>query len=356
MISTLFPSTWCILIRVYFLIVAYIQCRDPGLIEFILHKVDIEAITKNSFAFIFYTGKRELALPKNLPANVFIIRSRPNLEETVTGIITAIHSGEGLPEQMYEKQRKLANTPFRKRMMIAMARVRQIYDENEMFTYAVEETERAAKEQLLRSSRTPTLTGFEVEEEAIDLEAGTEGSTERRGSLSFHHPTAIPKDQVSLLGLEAMISQFLGTIGEYSHEDIEGMFHAIDKDGSKFIDRAEFSAFLRAASTNPNTKSSRDIMSSMVELEGMDMDMAAFKPKSVHNMMKSSYSRRGKSMFGDSKNSVKYMNELMNDSSGEKPLEDWSIFYCGGSNAIVKNLKEISKRYDIDLAVEKFDW
>ena len=46
----------------------------------------------------------------------------------------------------------------------------------------------------------------------------------------------------------------------------------------------------------------------------------------------------------------------MNDSSGEKPLEEWSMFYCGGSNAIVKDLKEISNRYEIDLALEKFDW
>ena len=50
---------------------------------------------------------------------------------------------------------------------------------------------------------------------------------------------------------------------------------------------------------------------------------------------------------------------MTDDSSGEKPLEEWSMFYCGGSNAIVKDLKEISNRYntyDIDLALEKFDW
>jgi hypothetical protein len=33
----------------------------------------------------------------------------------------------------------------------------------------------------------------------------------------------------------------------------------------------------------------------------------------------------------------------------------WSIFYCGGSNAIKKDLKEISYRYGIDLAMENFD-
>lgn len=76
------------------------MCRDPGLVEYFLHKVDIEAVTKNAFAFIFYTGKRDLVLPKHLPLNIFIFRSRPKLEETISGIVSAIETGEGLPEEM----------------------------------------------------------------------------------------------------------------------------------------------------------------------------------------------------------------------------------------------------------------
>lgn len=76
------------------------MCRDAGLIEFFLHKVDIKAFTKNSYALIFYTGKRDLVLPKDLPISVFIFRQRPKLEETVSGIVAAIHSGEELPEEM----------------------------------------------------------------------------------------------------------------------------------------------------------------------------------------------------------------------------------------------------------------
>ena len=37
---------------------------------------------------------------------------------------------------------------------------------------------------------------------------------------------AIPKDEVSLLGLDEMISRFLGAIGEYTQDDIETIFHA----------------------------------------------------------------------------------------------------------------------------------
>ena len=57
------------------------MCRDAGLIEYFLHKLDIFTVTKNSFALIYYTGKEVLVLPKNLPLNFFIFRYRPNLEQ-----------------------------------------------------------------------------------------------------------------------------------------------------------------------------------------------------------------------------------------------------------------------------------
>jgi hypothetical protein len=78
------------------------MCRDAGLIEFIIHKFDVTGVSANSFVVIFYTGDRELLLPKNLPVNFFIFRKRPNLEEGISGIVTAIASGEGLPEDICE--------------------------------------------------------------------------------------------------------------------------------------------------------------------------------------------------------------------------------------------------------------
>jgi hypothetical protein len=63
-------------------------------------------------------------------------------EHTITGIVTAIHSGDGLPEEMFEAQNKIANAPFQRRMKIALSRVVEIYGKDEMFEYAVEETEK----------------------------------------------------------------------------------------------------------------------------------------------------------------------------------------------------------------------
>jgi hypothetical protein len=178
-------------------------------------------------------------------------------------------------------------------------------------------------------------------------------------------PVAIPEDQVSLLGLDAMISRFVGIIGEYSISDIEDIFDAIDIDRSEYIDRAEFSAFLRIAATGENNDDDDDVeerrpseellLSSMVGLT----DMQAALTTSMHNYSRGLSSHHSTTchgtVFGGS-DTKEYVQKLMDDNSGEKPLEEWSIFYCGGSNAIKKDLKKISVNYHIDLAVEKFDW
>jgi len=137
--------------------------------------------------------------------------------------------------------------------MVAMARVRNIYDEDDMFAYAVKETENAAKRM-----------------QAIDLESGR---LEEYGNMDSSLDV-IPEGHVSLLGLDAMICRFLGVIGEYSRSDIEDIFDAIDTNRSKFIDRAEFSAFLRVATceseTITDTRSSTELLSTMVGLTDME--------------------------------------------------------------------------------------
>ena len=41
----------------------------------------------------------------------------------------------------------------------------------------------------------------------------------------------------------------------------------------------------------------------------------------------------------------------------DSPVKDWSLFYCGGSKRIEKDLKATKKKYGIGgLAVERFDW
>jgi len=270
--------------------------------------------------------------------------------------VTAIHSGEGLPEEMYEKQEKIANAPFRKRVMIAMYRVTQIYDENEMFDFAVKETERAAE----RMQDVDLESGRFLDSDSDSEEYGSMRVNSQRSSrLSLLNP---PQDAVSLLGFDAMISRFLGVIGEYSESDVEDIFHTIDRSRTGFIDRTEFSDFLSMATRKNvmNRVSSRDLLSSMVAFTDMETALtnSMHNPNSLDRGSSSHHANTSHgSVFGDS-NTIEYMNNLMNVScsTGDKPLEDWSLFYCGGSTGIKNDLKGISKKYDIDLAVEKFDW
>ena len=229
-----------------------------------------------------------------------------------------------------------------------MSRVTQTYDENEMFEYAVKESERAAermKDADLEAGRTDTY--FDT-----DSDSDSENSRFMRSSTSRSRSSAdIPENEVSMLGLDAMISRFLGVIGDYSYSDIKDIFDTIDRNKSGFIDRADFSFFLQMATGDNDVKEQKSsyLLSTMVELTDMEAALS--------NSMRNSFHGSEIVVFGDS-NTKDYVSKLMEDgvTNGEKPLEDWSIFYCGGSNAIKKDLKDISKRYDIDLAVEKFDW
>jgi len=351
------------------------MCRDPGLVEHILHKVDVAAITAKSFAFIFYTGTRELALPKNLPLNVFIFTIRPHLEHTVTGIITAIHSGEGLPEKMYELQKAIANTPFYKRMKMALSRVVEIYGESEMFEYAVEKTEKEAV------SRIPSLDSSDVTDdtEALSLDDSDAEVVPLRSSLrrsSLDVSDFIPEGEISLRGLDAMISEFLGGIGEYSRSDIVNIFRQIDTDGSGFIDREEFGEFIRIVTSevasDMRRESSREMLAGLDKVMIRSMLHTSSQHSSLNNSSDHSNRRQNvTSSKGTSRNilgdetTIRYVQTLVTSSrsssdsgSGDdhNPLEDWSVFYCGGSDEIKNNLKTITQKYNIDLAVEMFDW
>ena len=327
-------------------------CRDPGLVEYILHKFDIGAITKKSYAFIFYTGTRELALPKDLPTNIFIFTGRPHLEYTITGILTAIHSGDGLPEEMYEAKVKIANAPFDQMMKIALCRVVEIYGKDEMFEYAVEETEKAAEAAAASSDHL-----FSESESDLTADTAPLDDSDPEAVPLVTSPDDIPEGEVSLKGLDSMISEFLGGIGEYSRNDIEAFFHEIDSDGSGFIDRDEFDEFIDMSTSGSRMISSRstsqlDLFNTMSRSLVMSSSLG---PNSAHG-----HGHRTSTtghILGDSYTMDYVCNLLkLKNSDGDNPLEEWSVFYCGGSSKMKDDLGRISKKYNIGLSVEKFDW
>jgi hypothetical protein len=173
-----------------------------------------------------------------------------------------------------------------------------------------------------------------------------------------------------------MIPKFLGGIGEYSRSDIVNVFRQIDTDGSGFIDREEFGEFIRIVTSEVASEMRRE--SSVELMAGLDkvMNRSMMHHSSHHSSLDNSSvtDRMGlasrlvtSSSKGTSRNSnilgdettIRYVQTLVTSSRSSddhNPLEDWSVFYCGGSDAIKNNLKTITQKYNIDLAVEMFDW
>ena len=60
-------------------------------------------------------------------------------------------------------------------------------------------------------------------------------------------------------------------------------------------------------------------------------------------------------ILGDSY-TIDYVCNLLKNSDSDNPLEDWSVFYCGGSSKMKADLTKISNKYNIGLSVEKFNW
>ena len=98
-----------------------------------------------------------------------------------------------------------------------------------MFNYAVEATMSYSVEASKFEATFTTLSDGD-EEKAI------------KRAVSIN--TKINEKLVSVHGLEAMISAFLGGIGDYSQTDIEHLFKQCDTDDSGYIDRAEFAYFI----------------------------------------------------------------------------------------------------------------
>ena len=233
-----------------------------------------------------------------------------------------------------ENQKALANIPFNQRIKIALSRITTIYSKEKMFDYAVEETDAAE---------------FAAESH-VDMEAG---SSEQEKYVEEGANTAPVGNVVSMNGLESMICSFLGGIGEYSRVDIENLFKLVDTDESGYIDKDEFDDFI-ALATGEKYCDEIALKMSMF-LERSLTKRATFRGSmrlSVESHFKSDASKK-ESMIGD-QSTIKYMENLVNNT--ERPLDDWSMFYCGGSTPIEKTLRSMGKKYEIDVGVEKFDW
>jgi len=167
------------------------------------------------------------------------------------------------------------------------------------------------------------------------------------------HQSSTVENLVIVHGFEAMISAFLGGIGEYSRVDIEHLFKQCDTDDSGFVDRVEFAYLVFSMKTDTNT----DLTTSNWESKPMASSFGLGKRRITYDssVRPSTITAgdRSRRMIGD-ESTMRYMKNMANDI--ERPLDDWSMFYCGTSTPIVKSLRDIEKKYHIGLGIEKFDW
>jgi hypothetical protein len=210
-------------------------CRDPGLIEYILQKVDLQAIAKYSFVLIFYTGERELVLPRQLPANFFLLRTRPNLERVVAGIVTCVESGHDLPEEMYMLQEEISNISFERRVKIGLTKIASAYSRDELFDFAVEMTEKKRSEVggYHRNIRIPPPPSCSTGS-SVSCASARSGSSYSNGDR---------KRYISRQGFEDMVTILLDGIGDYASDDIDTLFATVKTEDSKFIFKEDFDRF-----------------------------------------------------------------------------------------------------------------
>ena len=169
-------------------------------------------------------------------------------------------------------------------------------------------------------------------------------------------------------GLEAMICNVFGGIGEYSRADISHLFGLVNTDESGYIDKEEFDHFFDLVTGEEYSYCSTTARHMGLELDGSEHSTMgcsvrrAFATQStvqfakLPTLFRSRHLRvqpRKELMIGD-RSTIRYMENLAIDT--ERPLRDWSLFYCGASTPIENALRSISKKYKISVGVEKFDW
>ena len=112
-------------------------CRDPGLVEHFLS--NISSFGQYGFTLIYYTGKgREIVLDEDLPPNVFLFKGRPNLHQTLSGIIYSIISGDGLPEELCAEHKLVSKVSPDMRAKLLIEKALSIYSHSQLFHYAIE--------------------------------------------------------------------------------------------------------------------------------------------------------------------------------------------------------------------------
>ena len=270
-------------------------CRDAGLVEHFLQNV---VFGSDGYTLIYYTGRRSLILRDDIPSNVFIFNSRPNLERTISGIIVSIATGTGLPEDLHKKV--LTRTPAEMRSKLLLEKALSLYTLDQLYECTV------------------------------------------KASTYYNDGSQLIATAANYRGVTSTMRHLLGDDCELVTKQITMNFEMVDTDGDCEIDRAGFEAFLN-----------------LMMLEGSDAEEKASiatvkrglqRMSTCRNMFESSNNLQS----GQHKDEFGIKKHLQGD--GKFSAKNWNMLYCGGSQPVLGQLRDFKRKFGVGLSVEKFDW
>lgn len=390
--------------------------RCPHMLEFFLKWIKP---SDDGWFLIFYTGKVDIDEKyEQLKTNIKVVKKRPNLEDVITNIIFGIETGLGLPEKHVKTTRNEILASLKKKIMdldnLGMTTTQKLM---ELMRHAshygfelsplMQEIDEESEESV---SKTPEEIFFDIVEEVADLPSirseesirslnigvnvdsdsddDSDEEEEEEANLKRRLNEYRARSKRSLGHRGVSMRSFGGyaeTIKEDGEEEDEeaprpvtyrlnslGESHEVENDEEMGLDEkpqdepikkktaivAPLATERRRSSFTLQRITSMRILNPVegVTSEGIE----EIRKSMTHGGRNSLLSQASVSVLDPSvlseERAHNYVKDLLATEEGQNVLQSWGILYCGGNAFINKNLKEISRKYHIDLNTECFKW
>lgn len=271
-------------------------CRDGALVEHFLQSLD--AI--NGRLLIYYTGKRRLFLNDDLPPDICLMKGRPDLEKTISAVIYSIAHDFDVRGDLYSRNAAITKATPEQRMKLLLDRALSTYSIDQLFDHS--------------ASLTP-----------------------------FHHldGKGLSGATASFKGVLSMMEDLLGDEFYAFRSKILKALDLVDSYGSALLTREMFEDLIHILTTD--------------EVSSSDVATATTAPSSTvtgdGNYDESNDLETGLVMPHEG-----YNIERLLRGNGKFSSNHWKMLYCGGSDAVLAQLRKYKHKHSIGLSVEKFDW
>merc|ERR1712176_1627158 len=342
----------------------------------------------------FYTGKQPLAFHRHLADCCLIFNGRPNLDKAIKAIVAAVESGAGLPEKLFavsaesEEAMLELNDHVRaddhegkellNRMMMRAVR-------NEGPEEAVKLIDMLLSPQKIRWYGTMKQLLAEKVEKSFELEGwnrcaagdvnkddvndGTNASSTAKLTRHWKVENVIDEEAESILA-SASVDQSSGTGTKSTVPEM-----VAEKHSEKLLSLRDLAKWLRKLdpSIHPPAESLQALVAAFPSEDGTKVRASALRKYCQESIPKMLQHRRTTDLMMSTITDVKghstkdekdedheslfagTMRDLVNPAV-KKELSMWQTMYCGGSEAVLRELTQVCKELGMSLQAEKFDW